>query len=103
VQVFTGAPVWMALMLMAMVLRALLGLHTRLAEFSEFSGVIAYACGAIFNHLQYFLSRKMSKACVYQEITFPFVQAFNPNFEKGQLAIVLMANFTFKKACFNFD
>jgi hypothetical protein len=27
----------------------------------------------------------------------------NPNFEKGQLAIVLMANFTFKKACFNFD
>jgi hypothetical protein len=32
-----------------------------------------------------------------------FLPPVNPNFEKGQLAIVLMANFTFKKACFNFD
>jgi hypothetical protein len=27
----------------------------------------------------------------------------NPNIEKGQLAIVLMANFTFKKVSFNLD
>ena len=28
---------------------------------------------------------------------------FNPNIEKGQLAIVLMANFTLKKVSFNLD